>query len=300
MDSSPKFYSMSWRVTADYENHVGENPLWHPDEEQLYWCSHRGGDGFLYRYDPVTDEHEQVLETGFIGGFTIQSDGSLLLFRDSGRVTRWDSTNEEMCLKCDLADEDDDVQFNDVIADPEGRVYCGAVYDDERTGGLYRIDLDGTDTKVVGDIAVTNGLGFSPDLQTLYYTDSNPKDRKILAFDYDRDTGALDNRRQFVEVPAGEGEGLPDGLTVDTDGHVLSARAFGGAVVRHAPDGSLESRFDLPVSFVTSVAFGGAGCDTLYVTTGGGDEKDEHGEHAGALFELETNLRGSEQYLSRI
>ena len=69
---------------ADYACEVGEGPLWHPLEKRLYW-----GDipqGRMFRYDPATGHHEQFYDGPVVGGFTIQADGSLLLFMEKGAI----------------------------------------------------------------------------------------------------------------------------------------------------------------------------------------------------------------------
>jgi L-arabinonolactonase len=89
----------------------------------------------------------------------------------------------------------------------------------------------------------------------------------MYAYDYDIETGAVSNRRVFVS--ARDMAGTFDGATVDEEGYVWSALVFGGRVVRFAPDGTLDRVVEFPVRNLTSVMFGGANLDTLYVTTMG-------------------------------
>jgi D-xylonolactonase len=56
-------------------------------------------------------------------------------------------------------------RFNDVIADPAGRVYAGTIGTSRESGGLYRVDLDGTVTKLFAGTGCANGMGFTPDGQ---------------------------------------------------------------------------------------------------------------------------------------
>ena len=280
---------------ADTQNDTGEGPLWHPDEGFLYWVDIPAGE--LYRFDPNTDSHTLAYETDGdqpIGGFTIQADGSLLLF-GKGRVSRWQPGSESATL---VTEVDADTRFNDVIADPEGRVFCGTMPGEDSLGDLYRLDVDATVTTVVEDVDIANGMGFTADLETFYFTESEA--RRIYAFDYDRETGALSNRRTFVETPPGDG--VPDGMTVDEDGNVWSARWNGGRAVRYDRSGEPVDELSVPARKVSSVTFAGSEYDELYLTTAleGGDRVEE-GEGAGALFRatgLETG--GSEEFRSRI
>ena len=69
---------MQPELIADYSCHTGENPLWHPLERRLYWTDIPRGR--LYRYAPATGAHEECYRGDPVGGFTVQSDGALLLF----------------------------------------------------------------------------------------------------------------------------------------------------------------------------------------------------------------------------
>jgi D-xylonolactonase len=187
-------------------------------------------------------------------------------------------------------------RFNDVIADPLGRVYCGTMPTPDRLGRLYRLDTDGKLTTMLKNIGCSNGLGFTPDRKRLYYTDS-PK-REIYLFDYDRASGALSNQRIFARTP--EDEGFPDGMTVDAEGYVWSARWDGGCLVRYTPDGREVMRVRFPAKQVSSVIFGGPDYRDMYITTAGGDKKAENGPGAGALFRLRLGIQGVAEFPSRI
>jgi D-xylonolactonase len=137
-------------------------------------------------------------------------------------------------------------------------------------------------------------MGFSPDLRTFYWTCSTR--RRIYAFDYERATGGLANRRVLYE--ATEDEGIPDGLAVDAAGDLWSARWDGFALVRHAPDGRVRERIALPVAKVSSVCFGGPELDRMFLTTAGG--ASGAGTLDGALFELRPGVRGRAEFRSRV
>ncbi|MFP8954985.1 SMP-30/gluconolactonase/LRE family protein [Natrialbaceae archaeon A-arb3/5] len=280
------------RVVDTHAN-IGEGPLWHPDEQRLYWVDIPTG--HLYRYDPGEDEYELAYETDGppLGGFTIEDDGALLLFTH-GRVHRWVPGPKTSSVVVELAAE---TRFNDVIVDPDGRVFCGTMPGEE-LGDLYRLDPDGTATIVVEDVDVSNGMGFSPDRETFYVTESET--RTIHAFDYDRATGELSNQRPFVETPAEDG--VPDGMTVDADGYVWSARWNGGRVVRYDPDGTPVAAFDVPARKVSSVTFGGPAYRDLYVTTAlTGADRSTEGDGAGALFRIsDVGVSGVPEYRSSI
>lgn len=278
---------------ADTHNHTGEGPLWHPDEERLYWVDIPAGQ--LFAYNPATNKYDISYETEGdpIGGYTIESDGSLLLFTQQ-KVERLTSGSDDTSV---IAEIDADTRFNDVIADPEGRVFCGTMPSNGELGDLYRLDTDGT-AVVVEDVDIPNGMGFSRDLKTFYFTESEA--RRIYAFDYDRATGELSNERTFREIP--EGDGIPDGMTVDADNHVWSARWNGNRVVRYTLDGESVSEIELPARKVSSVTFGGPDYSDLYLTTALADgDRSTEGDGAGELFRVsDIGVSGTPEFRSRI
>ena len=285
--------STEFDVVADYPLRVGENPLWNPHDARLYWCGVY--EGSLFRYDPTNDEHERVYGGDPIGGFTVQSDGSLLLFQAAGAVRVWEE-GRGITRTVSSPNGPVDARFNDVVADPRGRVLCGTYPQDGRPGTLYRLDTDGSLTPLVEDVRLSNGLGFAPDRTTLYYAESEA--HTVHRFAYDETTGELTDRSTFVELD--EDDGLPDGLTVDADGDVWVAHAFGGCVARYAPDGTERERRSLPTPFVTSAAFGGPDLNELYVTTGGGEDRGENGPGAGSLYRQCPGPVGLAPFLSKL
>ncbi len=279
---------------ADTHCKTGEGPLWHSDESCLYWVDIPAG--ILYRLNPVTSTHEQVFTAEVaIGGFTIQADGSLLLFLSGGAIAVW-RQNEHLEYIIEGITVERESRFNDVIADPMGRVYCGTMAGPTGGGRLFRLDTDGSLTELLDGVGCSNGMGFSPDRRHLYYIDSST--RKIDRFDWDKATGDLRNRQVFVDTT--DEEGVPDGMTVDAEGFVWCARWDGSCLVRYRPDGIEQQRIEFPARKVSSVTFGGADLDVLYVTTAGGDDRLTEGDGAGALFSLRPGVRGLPEFRSRV
>ncbi|MFW6414078.1 MAG: SMP-30/gluconolactonase/LRE family protein [Verrucomicrobiota bacterium] len=275
---------------------TAENPLWHPDEQRLYWLDIPRGR--LFRYDPCSNVHELCYEAEeAIGGFTIQSDGALLLFMARGKVCIW-RNGQGICNNViDEIPRERESRFNDVIADPEGRVYCGVMSTPQQAGRLYRLDTDGTLHVIEDAVGTSNGMGFTPDLKGFYHTDTRA--HTIYIYDYERSTGKLDNRRPFTSITE-EGEARPDGMTVDAEGCLWSALWEGGAVIRLNRNGEEIFRIRLPVSKVSCPTFGGTDYQQLYITTAGGDNREQEGYEAGGLFRFLPNVKGVPEFRSQI
>jgi sugar lactone lactonase YvrE len=284
---------MTVERVADHRDGTGEGPLWHPDEEALYWVDIP--DGELYRYDLATDDSECVHQGERLGGFTIQEDGSLLLFLDRGAVKIWDDGIRETVIPA--LPEEVETRFNDVIAGPEGRVYCGTMPEGDTPGRLYRLDTDGRITQLVRGVGISNGMGFTPDLEHLYFTESEAG--TIDRFAFDRASGTLSDRTTIVDAEGDDG--MPDGMTVDAQGYLWSARWNGWSLVRHRPDGHVVERVQLPARKVSALTFGGPDYGDAYVTTALGDgERPVEGEGGGALFRVDLGVEGVPEFRSAV
>jgi D-xylonolactonase len=275
--------------------HIAENPLWHPTERKLYYLDIP--QGTIFRWDANTGTHEVFYQGDVMGGFTFQTDGSLLLFGIGAVVHRLQ--DGRLTTLVDPLPGEEHNRFNDIIADPIGRVICGTMpytASAAKTGSLYLLNLDGTVKKLLDDIQLTNGMGFSPDHKTFYHTDS-PR-RTIKAFDYDVSSGEIANGRLFTLLP--EEYGSPDGLTVDTDGFIWSANWGGSQILRYDPQGNVVGRIGFPTPKVSSLTFGGDNVDELYVTTAGGDDPAANGDTAGGIFRVRVGIQGIPEFMSRI
>jgi len=276
---------------ANYHCQVGENPLWDERERRLYWADIESGR--LFRVEHESLEHECFHRNpDKIGGFTFQEDGSLLLFEvDRIALLTKDGKRRVIAEQIDSGM----VRFNDVIADPEGRVFAGTIGKTDQSGGLFRVDLDGSVEPLWRGTGCANGMGFSPDLRSFYWTCSTTY--KIFVADYQRETGALSNRRVFHDAP--QDWGIPDGMAVDRLGRVWSARWDGSGVLCLNQEGAVVERAALPVSQVSSAAFGGPALDTLYVTTAGGHIDDETAVE-GTLYRFKVSIPGTIEFRSRV
>lgn len=318
-------FPLTVELVADARCLIGESPVWHADEACVYWVDIVRGR--LLRFDPASGTYEQVYQGLVIGGLTIQTDGTLLMFLAQGAIASY--RNGKVRIEVDFQPREIGFRFNDVIADPNGRVFCGIMPYDGPTNGdgnptdatipfrvarrlgrlrrralrryhpsgrLLRVERSGRSATVLERLGRPNGMGFTPDRTGLYLTDS--LSRQVHFFDFDADTGALSNRRLFVGRP--EGEARPDGLTVDADGFVWSALSNGHALVRRTPNGKLDARIPIPAKNVTSLTFGGEDYSDIYVTTAALGDSGEKGYYPGALYRVNVGIHGVPDFRSAV
>lgn len=251
-------------IVAQDNNGCGEGPIWDYTHGHLIWTDL--SNSLVYQLTPQTGEKEIISHGLMVSGVALNQTGDLI-FVGSGGLHLWRKQNDYHTLV--VQHDGETLCFNDLIADPKGRIYAGTLYltpdgiDVERSGRLYLISNDGRIRVMEEGIQIANGVGFSPDNRILYFADSAL--RTIYAYDVDSDMGDLSNKRIFVRVPGDEG--VPDGLTVDSSGYVWSAQWFGAQVVRYDPDGKVERCIPLPVRQVSSLTFGGDDFTDLYITT---------------------------------
>jgi sugar lactone lactonase YvrE len=179
------------------------------------------------------------------------------------------------------------VRMNEGGCDPAGRLYCGSMSYQAETaaGSLYLLHPDGAVDTVAGGFTIPNGLEWTPDGTQAYHVDT-PTGR-IDILDWNADEG-LHNRRPFANV---EGDGQPDGLTVDADGGVWVAVWGGRAVHCYGPDGSLSAVVEVPAAQVSACTFGGPDLEELFITTSR-ENLDDPEPAAGAVFSVRPGVRG--------
>ena len=287
---------MTHQVVANFSCTVGEGPVWHPDHGRLYWTDILAGR--LFWYEPGSGKSQLCYEGRTVGGFTLQADNSLLLFMDKGTVAVWDDGQIVQTI-VDTIPAEIEQRFNDVTADPEGRVFAGTMPFDnveQRSGRLYRLDRDGSYTVVLEEVGVPNGMAFTFDRRFFFFIDS--LDNVVWKFDYDQETGRISNRRAFIEFNSDDGSA--DGMTLDGEGNLWIAMAMGWRVVQYGPDARLKRSIELPARFVSSLAFGGQDLSQLFVTTGRLPEGEELGSAAGTLIALRPGPIGVPELRSRI
>lgn len=268
-------------------NKLGEGPVWSVDEQALYWVDIERDRFFCL--DPATGEVE-VFEAGLpVGSLALRAAGGLALATKNG-FAFWQGRGQPLRFIADPEAHKPQSRFNDGAVDRQGRFWAGTL-GDGAANCLYRLDPDLALHTMETGVSISNGIGWSPDNKTMYFTDSPLQ--TIYAYDFDPATGAIAKRRVFVHDP-GE-PGVPDGLTVDRDGFVWSARWDGWALLRYDPDGRLERKIPMPVQYPTSCIFGGPALNELYITSAWsplGERGKAAQPLAGDLFRLRTGSTG--------
>jgi sugar lactone lactonase YvrE len=240
--------------------YLAESPIWDGSTQSLLWVDIMAGD--VHRLDPASGQ-DSVTSVGVpVGALATRRTGGLILAAGTGFATLNERTGELRWLWTGgLGD-----RMNDGKCDPSGRFLAGTLSYDRHPGAcaLYRLDPGtGEVTTLLGNVTLSNGLGWSPAGDLMYYADTPTEQVDVLR--YDQATGEISDRRRFVDLHGVPGR--PDGLTVDSEGCVWIAMAHGGAVRKYTPGGELDQVIEFPVDLVTSVTFGGATLADLYVTT---------------------------------
>ncbi len=276
---------------------IGESPVWRPEESALYWVDIPAGR--ILRLLPASGRLDAWTAAEPVGCIAFARDGSLvagmqtgiflLQLGDGGTVSARRLATPGFAMP--------GMRFNDGRCDRQGRFWAGTMHTDipaaHAVGNLFSYAMPvGLTGPVVSGLLVQNGLAFSPAGDRMYLSDSHPTVRGIWCFDYDTATGTPSNRRLFVDM--NNHPGRPDGAAVDEDGCYWTCAADGACLLRFAPDGRLDRRIDMPVKKPTMCAFGGAGLDTLFVTSiRPADPAALEGQPlAGAVFALRPGVKG--------
>lgn len=265
---------------------LAEGPLWHPDEQALYWTDLTRG--HLHRFDPASGSDQIVHRGRTLGCFGFRAGGGFVLGTDEG-VFRLVGEGPPQPVQPFLRD-DPQRRLNDGKVDPRGRFWIGSNRWDfaTGTGALHVLAAAGALEARLERETLPNGLDWSPDGTTFYHADSYGE--FLDAFEFDVETGTLGARRRVATQPVDKsapvGVTAFDGLTVDAAGNVWAA-VYGLGVVRcYSPAGELLEVVELPEPAPSSVAFGGRDLRTLFITTAGGD----HG--TGSIYAVGPGVAG--------
>ncbi|XP_034185221.2 uncharacterized protein LOC117606630 [Osmia lignaria lignaria] len=294
-------------LAGPYE--LGEGPHWEHVSQKLYFV-----DIFaqkIYRFDPVTQTITSAfLENGPVS-FVIPVAGTTNKFLSSTGtdivLLSWDGEkNLTKCATQTLCTADSsrtETRWNDGKTDAAGRFWGGTMgfakdgVFPANVGSLYVMNNNLALKKEVTPVTISNGLAWSSNNDTMYYIDSPT--RQVVAYDYNFQTGAISNKRVVFDLQKNNISGIPDGMTIDTDGNLWVALFGGGGVIQINPKTSELLRFIKinGAKNITSVAFGGPEFDTLYVTSATIELKEnelKEQPYAGYLFSITgLGVRGS-------
>jgi sugar lactone lactonase YvrE len=278
------------KLLVDAHAEVGEGPSWDARENVLWWVDITGN--LVHRYDPATGTDTTIDVGRAVGAAVPRASGGLALAVEEGFAVLDPKTGKTELIAEVEADRPEN-RMNDAKCDTSGRMWAGTMaYDDSPgAGAFYRLDPDRAVTTILKGVTCSNGTAWSPDDTLMYYIDSGRQ--QVDVFDYDRSTGGVSNRRKLIDIPSSAG--VPDGMTVDAEGHLWVALWGGGAIRRYSPDGKLVKVLAMPVTQPTSMAFAGPDLTDLYITSateGLSDEARQKDPHAGALFRHRPGVKG--------
>ena len=257
---------------------LGEGPHWDVKSQTLYYVDIDGRS--ILRFNPANGKVTYArLKNGHVG-VAIPVEGSkdkiVAACGTDIMLVTWDgeSNVEDPPMKkiASLDTDRTDTRINDGKCDASGRFWLGTMAHDvngtiePNRGTLYKLGADLVPKSVISPVSISNGLTWSLDNGVMYYIDSPTL--QVWAFDYDPVSGTMENRRVVFDLKENNIKGIPDGMTIDTNGNLWIALFNGAAVIQVDPDSrKLLQKIDLPSEKITSVAFGGPNLDILYVTS---------------------------------
>lgn len=266
---------------------LGECPVWDERRQALYFADIHAP--ALFRFDPASGAVERWAMPAKLGSFALDQDGAGAVLALASGFARLDFASGTVTALANPLAGVTDHRFNDGGVDPLGRFWAGTMQNSGRraTGRVYCLE-NKTARAVYDGFFVPNGFAWSPDGARFYINDS-PRAMFVADFDGGR-AGA-----PYVLADASAAPGYPDGMAIDAEGFLWSARWDGGGIARFAPDGRLDRFVTLPVSRPTSCAFGGPDLDRLYITsarTGLDDAVLAREPRAGGVFAFDPGVKG--------
>jgi sugar lactone lactonase YvrE len=259
---------MQWLPISQQRYKLAESPFWDAKNQTLYWADIVGR--LACRLSP--DDYRQWTLAEPVSAFIPCMSGDALVTLASG-VYRLDpnAAEAELQLLC-VADHTPGNRANEARCDARGRLWLGTMQNNiaedgsdipitRRSGGLFRVDADGSVTQLLSDQGIVNTLLWSQEGKRVICGDT--LDEALYSHRIADDGQLVD-----LQIWAGlHPRGAPDGSAMDADGYVWNARWGGGCLLRFTPDGCLDRVIELPVSHPTSCVFGGPDLTRLYVTS---------------------------------
>ena len=210
------------------------------------------------------------------GGFQWSENGGLVFpggqpeGYTGGSIQRVDLTTGEVTT---LYTHCGDIQLrgpNDIVFDTSGGFYftdLGKSRPRELDkGAVFYASTDGSTIREVAfPMDHPNGIGLSPDGQTLYVAESTTA--RVWAWDIEGE-GGLANKRLVVSLP---GVQYLDSLAIEAGGNVCLATLLTGAITVVSPQGEIIEVVKVPEPdpMVTNICFGGPDLTTAYITSSG-------------------------------
>lgn len=273
----------------------GEAVMWSQDDEAVYWVD---VNRFLvHRLRPASGETRSFFfDEPAVALAPTDRPGTILLALGS-RLVLWQPETDTRTDHGFRLEGAPDLRLNDGRAGPGGEFLVGSMANNVGAdgepveappvrGSLFRIARDGAATELRSDLGTPNTVAWSPDHRHFYFGDSRAD--IIWRYAYDIETGAISDPIEFLDD---FGRGVPDGSAIDRDGYLWNCRHGGGAVVRLAPDGSVDRVVEMPVKNPTTCTFGGPDLGTLFISTAA-IERGTGERFAGGLFALRTPVPG--------
>lgn len=266
---------------------VGESAVWSDGEQALYFVDIMAPR--LFRLDPSNDAIQSWPMPESIGSFGLCADGRAIVALRNG-VHLFDFATGRLDFLVDPEPGLPSNRLNDGKVGPDGRFWIGSM--DDRTekqpvAGLYCIDRDGTCTKALDGLTISNGLAWSPDGRTLYHSDT--RQLFIQTFAYNLEYGSIGAGRVLCTM--GNEQGRPDGAAMDSQGCYWSAGVSAGCINRISPEGEILQRIELPTPSPTMPCFGGPDLKTLFVTSLRTDRRGD--DEWGTLISFPVDVAGA-------
>ena len=274
---------------------VGECPLWHPAERNIYWVDIAGYK--VHRIHPLTGEHREWRMETEPAAIAMHSHGGLVVATRAGFV-HLDTANGSITPIAPAPYDTAITRFNDGCVDPAGRFWVGTIYEprDKPAAEMYCLERGSLSLKWSGGMTNSNGLAFAPEQRAMYHADTTS--HRIDRYHYDMESGAISHPQQFHQFgmdKANNYGGRPDGAAVDSEGAYWCAMFDGGRLLRFSPEGDLLREVTLPLRCPTMLAFGGDDLRTLYVTSighGASDAELARYPQAGRILSLRMDVPG--------
>ena len=283
-------YEQPYVCYKSHKSVLGQRPIWDWRHDKLLWVDIY--ENKIIETDQANLKEKHYLVPEGVTNILLQDNENYLMSSYDSIFSLHSSIGKKKFLT-KMNFENPDNRINDADIDLNGQVWISTMDTKQKmqTGKVICHDINLEPIYSDNSYIISNGPIFDYERNVGYVTDSI----KRIIYRFSLKEVPKHGIRKNVFLSMNNIDGNPDGMTVDKNGNLWVAMWGSGKVCCFDKDSNLILILQLPVSKVTSCAFGGSDLNELFITTasvGLNDIESERQPHAGKLFKFITQEQG--------
>ena len=283
-------YEQPFVCENSYKSILGQRPLWDWRQDKLLWIDIHENK-IIETDQDVQKENFYLVPEGITNILLQDNENYLMSSADSLFSLHSSISKKQLLTKINFKNKKD--RINDADIDINGQIWISTMDTQQQFETGMVIGYNSNFDPIFQDESyiISNGPIFDYERNIGYVTDSI----KRIIYSFSMNDISSNGFQKKIFLSLNNVDGNPDGMAVDRNGNLWVAMWGSGKVCCFDKSSNLKLILQLPVSKVTSCAFGGSNLNELYITTasiGLNDIEAERQPHAGKIFKFITQEQG--------